>query len=124
MNLHRALLKDYIIELFSEPTILNVNLDVTLIGNDGNPEDGVGEGIVKEVLTSFWQQVHNLLTVGSQEKVPWIRHELQKRQWEAIGRVLVYGMKRHNYFPISLSRTVVASAMFGEPCISNSFLLE
>ena len=110
--LHRVLLKDDMIELFSDPTILHVNLDVTIIGNDGNPEEGAGVGVITEVLTSFWQLVYNSLTVGTQEKVPCIRHELQRIEWEAIARVIVYGVKRHNYFPINLSRAVVALVMF------------
>lgn len=122
--LHRALLKDDMIELFSDPTMINVNLDVTVIGNDGNPEEGKGVGVIREVLTSFWQLVYHSLTVGTQEKVPCIRHELQKTQWEALARIIVYGVKRYNYFPIFLSRAVVASVLFGEENLSNSFLLE
>lgn len=124
MYLHRALLKDDLIELFSDPTMINVNLNVTVIGNDGNIEDGIGEGVIREILTSFWQLVYHSLTVGTQEKVPCIRHELQKTQWEAIARVIVFGVKRYNYFPIFLSRAVIASVLFGEESISNSFLLE
>ena len=93
--LHRALLKDDMIELFSDPSMINVNLDVTVIGNDGNPEEGTGVGVMREVLTSFWQLVYHSLTVGTQEKVPCIRHELQKTQWEAIARVIVYGRVRN-----------------------------
>ena len=122
--LHRALLKDDMIELFSDPSMINVNLDVTVIGNDGNPEEGTGVGVMREVLTSFWQLVYHSLTVGTQEKVPCIRHELQKTEWEAIARVIVYGVKRYNYFPIFLSRAVIASVLFGEGFIPSSFLLE
>ena len=123
MYLHRALLREDLIELFSDPSMLNVNLDVTIIGNDGSPEDGTGVGVIKEILTSFWQLVYNSLTVGTQEKVPCLRHELQKTQWEAIAQIIVYGVKRYNYFPISLSRAVVASVLFGEENISNSFFI-
>ena len=122
--LHRALLKDDMIELFSDPTMINVNLDVTVIGNNGNPEEGKGVGVMREVLTSFWQLVYHSLTVETQEKVPCIRYELQKTQWEALARIIVYGVKRYNYFPIFLSHAVVASVLFGEENLSNSFLLE
>ena len=43
--LHRALLRDDMIELFGDPTMINVNLGVTIIGNDGNPEEGTGVGV-------------------------------------------------------------------------------
>ena len=94
--LHRALLKDDMIELFSDPSMMNVNLDVTVIGNDGNAEEGTGVGVMREVLTSFWQLVYHSLAVGTQEKVPCIRHELQKTQWESIAGIIVYGVKRYN----------------------------
>ena len=60
------------IELFSDPTMRNVNLDATVIGNDGNLVEGTRVRVVKEALTSFWQLVHHSLTVRTQEKVPCI----------------------------------------------------
>ena len=70
-------LKDDMIELFSDPTMRNVNLDATVIGNDGNPVEGTRVCVVREVLTSFWQLVYHSLTVRTQEKVPCVWHELQ-----------------------------------------------
>ena len=55
-------------------------------------------GVMREVLTSFWQLVYHSLTVGTQEKVPCRRHGLQKTQWEAIAWIIVHGVKRYNYF--------------------------
>ena len=63
-------------ELFSDPAMINVNLDATVIGNDGNPVEGTRVCVVREVLTSFWQLVYHSLTVRTQEKVPCIWHEL------------------------------------------------
>ena len=40
----------------------------------------------------------------------------------AIGRVLVFGFKEINYFPISLSKAFLASCLFGEKSI-DEFLL-
>ena len=97
--MHRALLKDDLIELFGDPTLININLNVTVIGNDGNIEDGIGEDVIREMLTIFWQLVYHSLTVGTQEKVPCIRHEPQKSQWEAIAQVIVFGVKRYSYLP-------------------------
>ena len=42
-NIHTYIelyLKDDMIELFSDPTMVNVILDATVIGNDGNPVAG------------------------------------------------------------------------------------
>ena len=74
---------DDMIALFSDPIMINVNLDATVIGNDGNPVEVTRVCVVREVLTSFWQLVYHSLTVRTQEKVPCTWHELQKTQWEA-----------------------------------------
>lgn len=41
----------------------------------------------------------------------------------AIGRVLVFGFKEINYFPISASKAFLASCLFGEESIDDEFLL-
>ena len=61
--------------------------------------------------------------VGDREKVPCIRHDFQKSEWTAIGRVLVFGFKEINYFPISLSKAFLASCLFGKESIDYEFLL-
>ena len=122
--LHRNLIRNEVVEIFQDPGILNSFLHVTMIGNDGNPEKGSGRGVVLEMLTHFWQHFFDSLTVGTQEKVPSIRHDFQKAQWQAIARVLVYGYVREKYFPIRLSAAFIAAALFGEESLSDEFLFE
>ena len=86
-------------------------------------EGGRGRGVLLDVLTEFWQNVFTSLTVGSGEEVPFIRHHLKRPQWEAIARILVYGYKTVQYFPINLSQLFLASCLFGEESISPDFLL-
>ena len=95
--LYRAFLKDNLIEVFKDPEILQVNLDVTLIGDNGKEEEGKGAGVFRD--TSFWSQNFNSLTVGTQEKVPAIRHDYQRAEWEAIARILMCGYIRRDIFP-------------------------
>lgn len=121
--LHRALLKENMIETFKQPDILQMNLDVAFIGNDGSVEEGRGDGVFRDALTTFWNQFFNSLTVGGQEKVPAIRHDYQKGEWESIARILVYGYVREGYYPLSLSRAFLAICLFGEDSISSEFLL-
>ena len=73
--LYRAFLKDNLIEVFTDPEILQVNLDVTLIGDNGKEEEGKGAGVFRDSLSTFWSQFCNSLTVGTQENVPAIRHD-------------------------------------------------
>lgn len=115
------------IEIFTDPDVSACLLDVIAIDSRGQQEEGRGKGVLLDVLTEFWQNVFTPLTVGSGEKVPFIRHDLQRPQWEAIARVLVYGYKTVQYFPINLSELFLVSCLFGEDrevldaCLSDPF---
>ena len=81
-------------------------------------EEGEGVGVTRDVIATFASA-----SLGDKEKVPCIRHDFQKSEWQAIARILVYGYKVAAYFPVSLSNAVLASCLFGEESISNEYLL-
>lgn len=124
VTVHRSTIKKDMIELFQNPDLLSSVLMFTVIGFDGLPEKGEGVGVARDILTSFWQQFYDSLTVGVQEKVPSIRHDHQKVQWVAIVRILIYGYIREKYFPISLSFVFVASCLFEEENLTSDELLQ
>ena len=99
VTVHRETIKKDIIDIFQDPDVLKNILMFTIIGYNGSVEIGEGVGVAREALTRFWQQFCYSLAVGVQEKVPAIRHDHQKLQWEAIARVLVYGFICEKYFP-------------------------
>lgn len=74
--MRRAFVKEDLIEIFKDPEMFHVNLDVTFIGNNSREEEEKGAGVLRE--TTFWNQFFNFLTVGTQEKVPATRHDYQK----------------------------------------------
>lgn len=120
---HRAVLKDDMIATFTEEGIFHMNIDVTLIGYNGTEEAGRGDGVFRDALATFWNQFFNSLSVGAQEKIPAIRHDYQRREWEAIARILVYGYVRERYYPLSLSLGFLIVCLFGDDCVSGEFLL-
>ena len=124
MTVHRALLKGEMIDIFRDPSILEYEVDFTIIGHTGIEEEGKGSGVLREVLTSFWHECFSSLTVGALQKVPSVRHDYQKGEWEAIGRLIVYGYSFAKYFPIALSPAFVASVFFGEESLTPEFLIE
>lgn len=111
------------IATFKEQGIFHMNLDVTFIGYNGKMEEGKGEGVFRDALSTFWNQFFNSLAVGAQEKIPSIRHDCQKEEWEAIARILVYGYIRNRYFPLSLSLGFLIVCLFGDDSVSSEFLL-
>ena len=62
--------------------------------------------------------------VGETERVPSIRHDFQRPEWEAIGRILVKGFKCCQYFPLMLSKTFFISCLFGESAVSEGMLMQ
>ena len=66
------------LEIFKEPGILEYELDIMVIVQDGREEKGRGSGVVREVLMSFWNECFSSLTVGALEKVPNVRHDYHK----------------------------------------------
>lgn len=122
--LHRNnVLKDMIKE-FQARDILQHRLEIVFINDRGEIEEGRGAGVLREALSIFWREFFNSLSIGASEKVPSIRHDFQKQEWESVARVLVVGFRDEEYFPITLSRAFVASCLFGEEIIPTNWLLE
>ena len=67
-------LKGEILDLFLQKGILRYNLKITVKDPRGNVESGEGEGVVRNVLCSFFNEFLTLYSVGCDEVVPAIRH--------------------------------------------------
>ena len=52
------LLKSQLLELFKDDTILQYELNVTLLDSQGRPEEGTGVGITKEIFSFFSQSFY------------------------------------------------------------------
>ena len=99
-------------------------LNITVINANGHTEKGEGEGVLRDVLTHFWHEFFTTLSIGGTEKTPHIRHDLQKPEWQAIARVLVFGYKNAKYFPVQLSQAFILCCLFGEDSMDKEFLLK
>ena len=87
--LHRAQLRhDFIVD-FSDLNISNFKLDVTVIDEMGKEEIDSGNVVLRDVISEFWTLFFLAATIGAAEKVPFIRHNFKKNEWEAFGRVFV-----------------------------------
>ena len=75
VQVHRTRLKDDLVQLFSCPEITRQVLNVRVIDDHGRLEEGEGPGVLRDVLSTFWQHIFASLTLGYVEKVPSIRHD-------------------------------------------------
>ena len=120
---HRVQLRQDVIKEFSDPNILKFKLDVKVIDERGEEEKGLGNGVVRDVITEFWELFSTSVTVGAIEKVPRIRHDFQKGEWEAVGRLFAYSFVHVGFVPIFLSPAFIATCLFWEDVLSEKVLL-
>lgn len=113
-----------IIAEFTDPCILHDIITFVIIGNNGSLEMGRGNGVTREILSLFWREFSISLAIGAAEKVPSIRHDYQRNQWLSIARVMVFGYRQENYFPIFLSKAFVACCLLGEEAVTIECLLD
>ena len=121
--MHRATIRSDMIEIFKDSKILEFLLDFTALDANGQKEKGKGNGVQRDVLIQFWHEFFNVLATGSSEKTPYIRHDHQKLQWEAIAKIIVYGYTIAGYFPQQLSQMFVSTCLFGEDGLTKPVLL-
>ena len=87
------LLKSQVIELFKDDTILQYELNVTLLDSQGRPEEGTGIGVTKEIFLVFFTEFLSFCTVGRSDKVPCVRHDMSRSDWYSVARILIAGVK-------------------------------
>jgi hypothetical protein len=124
IKIHRTNVRQDMLKYFSDPTILCKNIVVIMINQRGEEEKGVGIGVTRDVFSMFWLDVCDSLMIGEVERVPSIRHDYQRKEWEAIGRILLNGYRTCQYFPLQVSKIFMTHCLFGESDITGEMLLQ
>ena len=96
-------------------------IEYVFIDARGKEEVGLGDEVARDIHSSFWIDVSNSLFIGEKERAPFVRHDLCKREWEAIGKILAKGFNDTGYFPTMISKSSVQYCFYGD--VSNTELL-
>ena len=112
------------VNTFLDSSIMSKKLDVKMIDGRGLEESGEGGGVVRDAFSLFWSDAYNSLMLGEDERVPSVRHDMNREKWEAVSRVLVKGYTQEHYLPIQISQVFLCSCLFGEDSISQKEYLE
>ena len=123
VKIHRLNVKQDMINAFKDHSIINCDLTFVFIDGRGNEEKGSGIGVVRDALSLFWKEVYDSLLIGENERVPFIRHDYNRSDWEAIARVLLKGYRMCQYLPLLISKTFMSYVLFGESSISDPTIL-
>ena len=122
-TMHHSVICSYMIAQFKVHETMNYELVFTVLNERGNKEEGVVEGVEREVYSLFWKQFSSSMTIGERERVPFVRHDHFIKEWEAVGRILVKGYKSASFFPMFLSKAFMCYCLFDAE-VPDSFLLE
>ena len=123
LYIHRLNVKKDMINAFKDPSVMECDLTFVFIDGRGNEEKGSGVGVVRDALSLFWKEVYDSLLIGENERVPFIRHDYNRLDWEAIARVLIKGYRMCQYLPLLVSKTFLSYVLFGEASISDPNML-
>ena len=93
---------------------MKANTTFQIIDEKGQVEEGVGEGVDREVYTLFWNEFSNSFTIGERERVPFVRHDHFIQEWESVARILVKGYTTTNYYPMYLSKAFIEYCLYDD----------
>ena len=113
VEIHRTNLKNDVINPFKSVKI-NQKVKFKIYEPTRKLEEGIGIGVDRDVNSSVWLELMDSLFVGSNERVPYVRHDLCFEEWQALGNLLLHGFTPYSYFPIQLSRTFVMFCLFDD----------
>lgn len=114
-----------LISAFKDPNIIPSEVNIKMRLPNGELEQGEGSGVLRDCLTEFWTDFYDSCTLGVEVKVPFIRHDYQCEEWQAVARVFVVGWKQAGYFPVKLAVPFLEEVLYGSTTSSlkDSFLL-
>ncbi len=99
------------IKEFASDDILQEDISVCFVQENGKREIGKGQGVMADCLTQFWNDFYEKCTLGTQEKVPCLRHDFKEKEWEAVARILLFGWKHFTFLPSAISRVFLFNSL-------------
>ena len=75
-----------------------------MIDITGVKEEGTGNGVARDMYSSFWVDATDSYFIGEKERVPFARHDLFKNEWKAISDILMKDYRDVGYFPVMISK--------------------
>lgn len=124
LKIRRVNMMHDMINAFKDPTLIDASIEAVTINGHGEREKGQDlGGVFRDVLSGFWNAFFEICA-GEEERVPALRHDFCKDEWEAIARIVVKGYFQVGYFPARLSKCFFIDMLFGEDLVAGELLLE
>lgn len=114
ITLHRGQVFNELIELFKNmPT--EFCLEIEMILPNGKKENGFDlGGVYRDCLSESWDSFYEKCTLGSQYKIPYVRHDFKEADWGAVAKVLKKDYRDVNYFPLKIAPSFMEQCIYGK----------
>ncbi|KAG5868909.1 hypothetical protein JTB14_023048 [Gonioctena quinquepunctata] len=90
-----------------------LQLEIYLPNGDQEKAEDLG-GVSRDVLSEFWEEFINKLTVGTHARVPILRHDFDGIKWTSVAKILAKGLLEESYSPVRLSKSFIEYCIFGK----------
>lgn len=126
IRIHRGQIFNEFIEVADILYNNTTDLKIEMVLPNGETEHGEDfGGVFRDALSEFWESFYNDCTIGTNFKVPCLRHDMGCNEWKAIAKIFVTGYQLENYIPIKIAPVFLESCLGIVPddkTLSNNFI--
>lgn len=110
--IHRGHVFYEILDAMKERSISFQSIEVEMVLPNGSSEkaEDVG-GVLRDAISEFFITFYEVCTMGTDMKIPTLRHDFQDMEWTAIGKIIVESCLWQNYFPIKIAPVFIKSCL-------------
>lgn len=122
VQVRREHLVEDLMNIYTDPTILQAYLHINVLGEPGSDWGGVS----RDIFTSFWNEAILLYFKGHDVHVPYLPpHKMEEeRNFLLMGRILAHSTAVLGYIPISICKSCMMVTIFNTTHIEANTLLE
>jgi hypothetical protein len=114
---HRGQVLRELIKIFKENSDLDFEKDIitaSIVLPNGEKEQAYDSGgVLRDLLTEFWDNFYEQCTNGTNLKVPCLRHDMEAADWKAVGRIIALGWILQKILPIQIAPNFLKSSLYG-----------
>lgn len=88
----------------------NIRIEMILPNGTSEQAEDMG-GVLRDTISEFFTTFYEICTMGAAFKVPCLRHDLQKEEWSAVGKIILESYETEKYFPIKIAPTFIKDCM-------------
>lgn len=113
-KVHRGQVLKDLIDAFTGLDITNAIISFEVVMPNGNVEIAEDNGgVTRDTLSEFWNTFYDQCTLGTMAKVPCLRHDFGEKEWNAVGKTLLFGWQAQKYFPIRFAQPFIEQCLYG-----------